>query len=110
MKLDPVFTLIIAGVVGFVFKIIWDWFMTGRTEKGLYVEKDHCEKFREKCCMPELKKEVGVIENRMDAAEKSLDRGREDFRLLRKDISEINLTLAGMAETLKFFLGDKKLV
>jgi len=30
--------------------------------------------------------------------------------LLRKDISEINLTLAGMAETLKFFLGDKKLV
>jgi hypothetical protein len=108
VNLESVFLVIIAAIVGFVFKIIWDWFMTGRTEKGLYVEKDHCEKFREKCCMPELKKEVGVIENRMDAAEKSLDRGREDFKLLRQDISEINLTLAGMAATLKAFLKEKK--
>ncbi|MBT4877928.1 MAG: hypothetical protein HON48_22335 [Desulfobacula sp.] len=110
MKLESLFLIVVAAILGFVCKIIYDWLKTGRTEKGVFVKTDHCETIREKCCVPELKKDVGIIENRMDAAEKSLDRGREDFRLLRKDISEINLTLAGMAETLKFFLGDKKLV
>jgi len=104
MKLDPVVSIILAAVIGFLAKIVWDWLSSGRTEKGVYVKTKDCEAHREKCCMPELKKDFGVMDSRMAAAEKSLDRGREDFRLLRKDISGIKESLAGIEAVLKAFL------
>ena len=86
MKIDPGFSIILATVAGFIGKIIWDWFKSGRLEKGLYVKTVDCEKNREKCCLPQLKRDSGILESRLTAAEKRLDQGREDIRLLREDI------------------------
>ena len=104
MEIDPVLKLmlgIVSGaVIGFIFKIIWDWLKTGRFEKGVYVTSVHCEQIRDKCCMPQIKKDVEVLKTEMKAHEKKLDQGREDFRLLRKDIGSIKESLAGIKSVL----------
>ena len=100
MTMDPMFKLILAALIGFVFKIIWDWLKTGRSEKGILVTTAHCEEIREKCCMPQIKKDVGILKTEIAAHEKKLDQGREDFKLLREDISSIKESLAGIKSVL----------
>ena len=109
MKIDPVLLNTAAAIiVGFVVKLAWDWVQSGRVEKkGVYVTIDHCEGVREKCCITTLKRDVGIIENRMGAAEKRLDDGREDFKLLRKDIGGIDKSMAGIQAVLKEFLKER---
>jgi hypothetical protein len=107
MKIDPGFSIILATVAGFIGKIIWDWFKSGHLEKGVYVKTVDCEKNREKCCLPQLKRDSGILESRLTAAEKRLDQGREDFRLLREDISEMKESLAGIKAVLEAFLKEK---
>lgn len=101
MNIDPVIKLIFAALVGFGFKIIWDWFTTGRMEKGKYVTSKHCEEVREKCCISKIKKDVGVMDKEIQMHEKKLDQERDDFALLRDDITKIKEALAEIRTLLK---------
>jgi len=101
MKVDPVLTIVIVALVGLFAKIVWDWLSNGRVERGIYVTSNHCEALRIGCCLPKVKKEVGVLVSRVKSTEKQLDQSREDFKLLREDNSEIKERLAAIETTLK---------
>ncbi len=108
MKINPVILIVLSAVTGFIVKIIWDWFQSGRLEKGVYMKAADCENHRDKCCLPQIKKDIGILKVEMMAHEKSLDQGREDFRLLRKDIGGIKESLAGIKIVLEAFLKEKR--
>ncbi len=94
MKNDPVLSVFLAAIIVLVGKIVWDWLINSRTGKGVYMTISHCEAAREKCCMPRVKKELGVLGSRVTETEKKLDQGREDFRFIREEIGEIKESLA----------------
>lgn len=109
---DPVtyFVLVMIGsAVGLIFKILWDWFKSGRVEKGLYVKIEDCSKIRERCCVSTIKKELAEerrnfesykngAQIQMMAIEKRLDDGRENFKEFQADIGEIKEALASLVE------------
>jgi hypothetical protein len=105
MKIDPVISSLVIVLVG---KILWDWFRSGRVEKGSLVTTEHCDEIREKCCLPQMKKDVGIMEKRLDYAEKRLDEGHENFKSFRRDISDIKVILAGIQGAMESFLKGQK--
>ncbi len=107
MKIDPVVSVVLAAGVVLIGKIVWDWLSKNRTTEGAYMTIEHCDAAREKCCMPSIKKEIGVLGARLQEAEKKLDQGREDFRLLRVDISGIKESLAGIQAVLESALRNQ---
>lgn len=73
------------------------FFKSGQVEKkAAYTLEDNCEKRREECCIAVIENQMATIDIRLKETEKQLDRGREDFRLLRADIGEIKMVLSGM--------------
>lgn len=107
MTTDSMLKLMLAMVIGFILKIVYDWLKTGRFEKGIYVTTVHCEEVRDKCCIPQIKKDVSVLKIEVKAHEKKLDEGREDFKLLREDISSIKESLSGIKSVLDTVLNQK---
>jgi len=107
MKLDQILVVIAAGGVGFIVKIVWDWLYSGRVEKGIFVTVEHCEKSRDKCGTPMLKKDMGILDTRVATIEKQMDEGRENFKILRNDIAGINESLAGIEAFLRATLNKK---
>jgi len=107
MTVDILWKVVIGVILGFVAKIVWDWLNSGRIEKAAYVTTVHCDEVREKCCLPVLKKDIGILKAECAAHEKKLDQGREDFRMLREDIGGIKEGLAGIKSVLEAFLKKK---
>lgn len=100
--------ILIGAVIGFIFKIVYDWFKSGRIEKGEYVKVQDCQHVREKCCIGQLKKDNATFKTRLDAVEKSLDAGRQDFRQIRQDISKMKEHMAGMKSLLETWIEIEK--
>jgi len=107
MKMDQILVVIAAVVVGFIGKIIWDWLVTGRTEKGVYQTVAHCDEHREKCGVSENGKDIVALDTRVTGIEKQMDEGRENFKILRGEISGINKSLAGIKAFLEVTPGKK---
>ena len=92
--------ILIAAVIGFSSKIIWDWLKGGRFDKSEYISH---ALHREICCLPEVKQDINTLKTQTAAHEKRLDESRAEFKELRKDISGINQSLASIESTLKSF-------
>jgi len=104
---DVVASGFIGGVLVLLFKILWDWIISGRTDKGVYMLMTECEKRRVDCGLPAVKRELSgyvnqcseykaATDERLKEHDKQLDIGRHDFEKLMEDISEIRQIIAGM--------------
>lgn len=103
------FLLVVVSVIlGLVSKIVYDFIVSGRTEKGVYMKIEDCQGLRDKCCIGKVKSGYATLETRVAAAEKRLDEGREDFKQIRKDIGEIGKDIAGMKTLLEKWLEGPK--
>lgn len=100
MKLDPVAAIILGGFMGgavtFIGRALWDHYISGRVEKGVYMKISDCEKHRDKCCVGQIKKDVATQGAWQMSAEKRLDKGSHDFEILRNDIRQMDRKLSGM--------------
>ncbi|HEX9972286.1 MAG TPA: hypothetical protein VGD14_09465 [bacterium] len=97
----------ISFMLGILGKAIYDSYKSGRVEKrAVYLKTTEFEKIcssRQKaCCVPTLKKDVAQMDTRVKETEKQLDTGREDFRTIIRDISQVKQTLAGMPNQAEF--------
>lgn len=99
--------------LGLIAFMVREYLTSGRIEKkAVYVTSVDCQAVRDKCCVGDVKKELSLershfesfrreVEVRLMAVEKRLDQGREDFKVIRKDIGKINNTLARMVVILE---------
>ncbi|MCG8639132.1 MAG: hypothetical protein MI862_05325 [Desulfobacterales bacterium] len=101
MKLSPVENMLIGIAGAFLVRAAWDYWQSGRAEKGIYMKVTDCEKSKEKCCVSQIKKDVATQGVRLNAVEKRLDQGSQDFRLIHKAIGGIKEDIAGMTALLK---------
>jgi hypothetical protein len=104
---------VILLVIGWIVKGWVENYRSGRVEKkAIYVSSADCQAIRDKCCVTQIKKDLAAEHSdlesfqretkiRLRAVEKRLDQGREDFQAIRRDIGEINKTLASMAAILE---------
>jgi seryl-tRNA synthetase len=103
--------IVISGFVGAVivmlFKVLWDWMTSGRTEKGVYMLIQECEKRRSACGLLTVEDDLqeysiqcaeykATTDTRLKEIDKQLDSGRADFIRLIDDISQIKQRLAAM--------------
>ncbi len=54
---EPVWTSI---VVALIVKVLWDYWKSGRAEKGVYLTMADFDKHRENCCALQLKKDIAA--------------------------------------------------
>ena len=99
----------VGGIIVLFFKMLWDYFRTGRMEKGVYMLIAECEKRQLACGMSTFKRELQDIseqqvktDTRLKEIEKQLDQGRNNFILVMDDISHIKQTLASMPTASSF--------
>ena len=104
---DVVVSGFIGGILVLLFKILWDWMISGRTDKGVYMLIAECEKRRVDCGLPFVKKELqsyaiqcgeykSTTDERLKEHAKQLDIGRGNFDKVMEDLSEIRQIIAGM--------------
>ncbi len=108
MLRDSIFKMLIAGTIGFFTKIIYDWIVSGRFEKGVYVKIKDCIYNRDKCCITSIKKQAIEHEMKIKAAEEKLIEGKEDFHQIKKDLIEIKECLAGLKIMFQSFKEGKR--
>jgi hypothetical protein len=108
------------GLLMFVLaRILWDWLASGRVKKGDCVSLDACERYREKCCIGEVKTDFSANKRELEAykaelnarisvAEKRLDEGRQSFAVLRGSIGHIQEDLSGMRAILERLVEEIK--
>jgi hypothetical protein len=104
---DVVASGFIGGILVLFFKVLWDWIISGRTEKGVYMLLSECEKRRIDCGLPMVKKELqgyvnqcgeykAATDERVKEHSRQLEQGRRDFDKIMEDISQIRQVVAGM--------------
>jgi len=85
--------IITAGIsigVTFLGKFLYDSFVSGRVEKGVYRKIVDCEKHQ-------LRTEVARHDVKIIEHDRQLEQGNNDFRRISADISAIKESLARMA-------------
>ena len=107
--MDDVWKLAIGLAFGLGGKIIYDWLQAGRVKAGVVLAGD-CEHRREVCatrikglemCLNEVKRSNGLDAHRLDAVEKSLERGRDSFDAIRKELAMINSNITRLLVLVK---------
>ncbi len=89
--------IILAALGGIAIKILWDWLLSGRTKKvEPFITRQECEAHRDKFCIVTIKRDIASLTVRIEAAEKQLDQGLKDSREIKKELAEMNKTLARM--------------
>jgi len=104
MKLDTAASVLVMMLIGVVGKITWDWLSAGRTTKEVFVSVPHCGELRASCCLPQIKKEIGILGSKLQSSEKTLDQYREKFDTTQKDISRIKESVARIEVALNSLL------
>lgn len=98
----------LGAIITLVFKLVYDYLNSGRIEKGVYMKISDCNVHREKCCLPQVKRDTVALHTRMDAVDKRLDRGGKDFRMIQQDIGEMKQHMAGMKGLLEVFVEQQR--
>lgn len=104
---DQIMLIIIAAVVGFLAKALWDFFNSKSANKGLFMSKASCKAIRSDCGIKEFKREYtdhrttviahsAKIDQQLCNIEKRLTQSNLDAKVLRQDIGEIKETLSGL--------------
>ena len=104
LGIDPV--ILAAGIAVMTFvvgRIIWGWLVEGRI-KGSFTTTSHCEDLRKSCCLPKVKKDIGVLESQAIGTEKTLDQNREDLHSIQAEVSKIKESVAGIEVSLNSLL------
>ena len=124
---DSVWTSI---VVALLVKVAWDYWQSGRVEKGIYLERTEFDKHRENCCAIQLKKQIAIDKNDtiaartlchawMDEAEKDakqraeyydrhLEKGAACFTKILSELAEMRTAMAIIANNLSHLTDDKR--
>lgn len=131
--MDPLLTgiylAVVGGFIGFLMKLIWDWFKSGRFEKGEYLTIQAFNEHRKECCAIGLKKEFNQCkqesctnqartDGRIFSIEEKLRDGHETFQALNDKMDEkfdafaekfdrMNQVLARIQAVLEFALEKK---
>jgi hypothetical protein len=94
-------------------KILWDWLWSGRTkQKSIYMTEKNCIDIRSRCKMHVFQDTMAGerldhgqfrerTNARLEAAEKQLDQGREDFKALRKEIMAMNTAITKLCTVIE---------
>jgi hypothetical protein len=104
---DVVASGFIGGIIVLFFKVLYDHYVSGRADKGVYMLLTECEKRRVDCGLPFVKKELqsyavqcgeykSMTDERLKEHDKQLDLGRGNFDKVMEDLSEIRQIIAGM--------------
>lgn len=104
---DQIMLIIIAAVVGFLTKALWDFFNSKAANKGLFMSKASCKAIRDDCGIKKFKEEYtkhrddviahsAKIDQQLCSIEKGMAESRVDTKVLRSDITEIKETLSGL--------------
>jgi peptidoglycan hydrolase CwlO-like protein len=99
--MSPLGTGIVIALIGWILGVLTNAliaiFKSGRVEKkAVYILESDCKKMRGECRIDVIETRVATIDIRVTETEKQLDRGREDFKELRGDISDIKEGMAGL--------------
>ena len=90
--------ILIATVIGFSSKIIWDWLKGGRVNKSEYISH---ALHKEICCLPVLKPEISILKSDSKQHERRLTKMENDFQTMKDDISSIKQSIARIEATMQ---------
>jgi len=110
---DKLVTFLLGSIVALLFQIIWNWLVTGRVEKGVYLLAADCERRRKDCGIGMVgdafhtqAKQFAEYKSKTDVQLEDIDhqlsRGREDFTKIIEEISQIKQALVGMPKYSEF--------
>ncbi len=111
MKQDVVLAIFITSMATLAGKIIFDYFRTGRAEKGKYATRkelaivvQHCSDYRQSCCLPQIKQQVSALEERSHHENSMMLEVREDFKNMRAELQKHGVQLGEIKINIKSLL------
>ena len=90
--------ILIATLIGFSSKIIWDWLKGGRVDKSEYMT--HAA-HKDICLLPTLSPDVNGLKGNSAQHERRLTSMKADFQAMRDDISSIKQSIARIEATMQ---------
>ena len=90
--------ILIAALIGFSSKIIWDWLKSGRVNKSECMTRNI---HKEICCLPTLEPDVSNLKSVSTQHERRLTKLENDFQSMKDDISSIKQSIARIEATMQ---------
>lgn len=114
MKQDIMLIIFITSMATLAGKILFDYFQTGRAEKGKYATRkelanviQHCADYRQSCCLPQIKQQVSTLEERSHHENSMMLEVREDFKNMRLELQKHGVQLGEIKISIKSLLAQQ---